>query len=80
MLELGIGRAANVALATLPGFVLPGDISASERYFARDVVTRPFVLNREDSTLSAPEGAGLGVEVDEEYLEKITVHTVKLPD
>ena len=43
MLETGLGRAANVALAALPGFTLPGDLSASDRYFARDI-TAPFVL------------------------------------
>jgi len=74
MLELGIGRAGNVALASLPGFTLAGDISASSRYFARDVITEPFVLNAEDSTLSVPGGPGLGIEVDEDYLRSVTVH------
>ena len=51
MLETGVGRAANVAIATLPGFILPGDISASERYFKRDIIEQPFELN-DDSTLT----------------------------
>jgi O-succinylbenzoate synthase len=69
MLESGIGRAANVALAALPNFTLPGDTSASERYFARDL-TEPFVLR--DGRLEVPAGPGLGVEVDEEYLQSVT--------
>ena len=58
MLETGIGRAANVALAALPGFTLPGDTSASGRYYRLDV-TEPFVLD--DGTLAVPAGPGLGV-------------------
>jgi O-succinylbenzoate synthase len=59
MLETGIGRAANVALAALPNFTLPGDTSASSRYFATDI-TEPFVL--EDGRLRVPTGPGIGVE------------------
>jgi len=59
MLETGIGRAANVALAALPGFTLPGDTSASSRYFATDI-TEPFVL--QDGRLRVPTGPGIGVE------------------
>lgn len=69
MLETGLGRAANVALAALPGFTLPGDTSASERYFHRDL-TEPFVLC--DGRLPVPTGPGLGVTVDLDYLEEIT--------
>jgi O-succinylbenzoate synthase len=72
MLETGIGRAANVAAASLPGFTLPGDISASARYFFEDVVDPPFVLNP-DSTLSVPTGAGLGVNVRLDVLERVTL-------
>jgi O-succinylbenzoate synthase len=72
MLESGIGRAANVALASLPGFVLPGDLSASERYFWRDIIDPPFTLNAEDSTLSVPDGPGLGVTLDGDFLRTIT--------
>lgn len=57
MLETGIGRAANLALAALPGFTLPGDTSASDRYFVRDV-TEPFVLD--DGCLAVPDGPGIG--------------------
>ncbi|MEY4175695.1 MAG: hypothetical protein RI900_2860 [Actinomycetota bacterium] len=61
MLETGVGRAANVALAALPGFVYPADISASERYWRSDI-TEPFVLR--GSTIDVPSGPGLGVHVD----------------
>ena len=70
MLETGIGRSANVALAALPGFTLPGDTSASDRYYARDVVTEPFVLDA--GRLAVPAGPGLGVTVDTRFLAGIT--------
>ncbi len=73
MLETGIGRAANVAVASLPGFTLPGDISASERYYFEDIVEAPFVLNP-DSTLSVPAGPGLGVTVRMDSLDRVTLH------
>ena len=69
MLETGIGRAANLALAALPGFTLPGDTSASSRYFKQDITT-PFVM--EDGYLTVPTGPGIGVEPDLDFLEKIT--------
>lgn len=69
MLETGLGRAANVALASLPGFTLPGDLSASERWFAQDL-TEPFVL--EDGCLRVPEGPGLGVSPIPSVLESRT--------
>jgi len=69
MLETGIGRAGNVAMAAMPNFTLPGDTSASDRYYHRDI-TEPFVLR--DGRLAVPTGPGLGVTVDEEYLDSIT--------
>ena len=69
MLETGIGRAGNVAMAAMPNFTLPGDTSASDRYFHRDI-TAPFVLR--DGRLDVPAGPGLGVEVDLEFLDSIT--------
>jgi O-succinylbenzoate synthase len=72
MLETGIGRAANLALASLPGFTLPGDISASARYFHADLITEPFVLNAADSTMTVPTGPGLGVQIDEAVLARVT--------
>ena len=71
MLETGIGRAINVGLASLPNFKLPGDISANDRYFHRDIVLNPFTLNP-DSTLTVPEGPGSGAQVDEAFLEEVT--------
>ncbi|WP_322495674.1 o-succinylbenzoate synthase [Chloroflexus sp.] len=77
MLETGIGRAANVGLASLPNFSLPGDISANDRYFHQDIVTNPFTLNP-DSTLTVPTGPGSGAEVDLERLQAVTVDYVML--
>ena len=76
MLETGIGRAANVALAALPGFTLPGDTSASDRYFTTDV-TAPFVL--EDGRLRVPSGPGIGVDPLPDVLEQVTtsVETIR---
>jgi O-succinylbenzoate synthase len=71
MLETGIGRAANLAVASLPSFTLPGDISASLRYYFEDIIETPFTLNS-DSTLSVPQGVGLGVTVSLPALEKVT--------
>ena len=72
MLESGIGRAHNVALASLPNFTLPGDISASDRYYVEDVVDPPFRLT-ERGTLRVPAGPGIGVTVREDRIEKYCV-------
>jgi O-succinylbenzoate synthase len=69
MIESGIGRAANVALASLPGFTLPGDVSASDRFYRQDI-TAPFVMR--DGHLDVPTGPGLGVEPDDAILESLT--------
>jgi O-succinylbenzoate synthase len=71
MLESGIGRAGNVALASLPNFTLPGDISASKRYYRQDIVDPPFEV-APDGTMAVPTGPGLGVRVVPELLEKVT--------
>jgi O-succinylbenzoate synthase len=73
MLETGIGRAANVALAALPGFTLPGDISAASRFYARDIVVDPITVV--DGHVSVPDGPGLGYELDDEFLDAITTKT-----
>ncbi len=73
MLESGIGRALNVALASLPNFKLPGDISASRRYYKEDIIDPAFDLNP-DGTLSVPTGLGLGVNVIMDRLERVTVY------
>jgi O-succinylbenzoate synthase len=72
MLETGIGRACNIALATLPNFRLPGDISASDRYWAEDIVEPPFILQR-GGTISVPTRWGLGVRVKIDLVERLTV-------
>ena len=72
MFETGIGRALNVAVASLPGFTLPGDISASSKYFEEDIVQAPFTL-QPDSTLAVPTGLGLGIQIDTARLDKYTV-------
>jgi O-succinylbenzoate synthase len=76
MLETGIGRAPNVALAALPGFTMPGDTSASDRYFATDL-TAPFVL--EDGHLNVPTGPGIGVDVLPDVLAAVTHSTTTIP-
>ncbi|WP_298740675.1 o-succinylbenzoate synthase [uncultured Microbacterium sp.] len=76
MLETGIGRAANAALAALPGFTLPGDVSASGRFYARDIVTSPAVL--EDGHVRVPTGPGIGVEIDRAALDAFTVERVEI--
>jgi O-succinylbenzoate synthase len=76
MLETGLGRAGNVAMAAMANFTLPGDTSASDRYYHRDI-TEPFVLT--DGRLRVPSGPGLGVNVDLDYLDSITqaVETIR---
>jgi O-succinylbenzoate synthase len=64
MFETGVGRAANLALAALPNFVLPSDISATERYWEEDIVDEIFTLNAVDSTITVPDRPGLGVAVN----------------
>jgi len=76
MLETGIGRAANAALAALPGFTLPGDISASARFYTRDIVTEPAVI--EDGHVRVPTGPGLGIEIDAAALDAFTVQRERL--
>jgi O-succinylbenzoate synthase len=71
MLESGVGRAHNIALASLPGFTLPGDISASSRYFARDLIV-PEVSVAPDGTVAVPDGVGLGFEVDVDFITNRT--------
>ena len=72
MLETGIGRACNVALATLPNFRLPGDISASDRYWAEDIVEPPFVLQK-GGTIAVPTRWGLGVRIKVDLVDRLTV-------
>ena len=71
MLESGIGRAHNIALASLKGFTLPGDISASSRYFERDVIS-PAVTVAADGTVAVPDRPGLGFEIDLDFIKRLT--------
>ncbi len=73
MLETGIGRAANAVLAGLPGFTLPGDISASTRFYARDIVTDPITVV--DGHVRVPTGVGLGFDIDGDALADVTTST-----
>ncbi|MEM7587795.1 MAG: o-succinylbenzoate synthase [Acidobacteriota bacterium] len=77
MLESGIGRAYNVALASLPGFTLPGDLSPSQRYWERDVVTPEWTMSAA-GRVAVPEASGLGVEVDRDRIEDLTVRRHRL--
>jgi O-succinylbenzoate synthase len=72
MLESGIGRAHNIALASLPNFAMPGDLSPSARYWERDIVVPEWTMV--DGTIRVPtDRPGMGVEVDREFVEQITV-------
>jgi len=74
MLETGIGRAYNVALASLPGFTLPGDLSPSSRYWERDIITPKWTMH--DGRVSVPlHRPGIGVDVDEAFVESIALRT-----
>ena len=78
MLESGIGRAHNIALSTLPGFTLPGDVSASARYWEEDIIEPPVTVSR-TGTIEAPSGAGIGFEVNEARIEALTVRRETVP-
>src|SRR6185295_19038256 len=77
MLESGIGRAHNIALASLPDFTLPGDISASSRYFAHDLIS-PEVSVASDGTVAVPDTIGLGFDVELGFIERQTETRVYL--
>jgi len=77
MLETGVGRASNLAIATLSGFSLPGDISATDRYYEQDITQERFTLNP-DSTIDVPNGPGLGVSINKKALEKFTIKKLSL--
>ena len=72
MLETGIGRAHNIAMSTLSGFVLPGDVSASARYWQEDIIEPPVVVSP-TGTISAPTEFGIGYQVKENLIEKLAV-------
>src|SRR5215510_13918010 len=71
MLESGIGRAHNIAMSTLEGFSLPGDISASARYWEEDIIEPPVTVSTR-GTITAPVGLGIGYQVSERRVESLT--------
>jgi O-succinylbenzoate synthase len=77
MLESGIGRAHNIHLSTLPGFTLPGDIAASRRYFAPDLID-PEIEIRGDGTIAVPTGPGIGVNVVSDRIERASIEHLEL--
>ncbi len=77
MLEAGIGRAHNIALSTLPNFVLPGDVSASKRYWQRDIVAPPIEVTPR-GTIEVSDETGFGYELDRDYLESLVVRRQEL--
>jgi len=77
MLETGIGRASNLALTALPGFTLPADISASDRYYHEDITNERFSLNG-DSTIDVPSAPGLGVTINTAALKKYPLAELKM--
>jgi O-succinylbenzoate synthase len=77
MLETGVGRASNLALASLPGFTLPGDISASDRYYEQDITQERFSLEP-GSAIRVPTAPGLGVTVDARALAQATIGRVEV--
>lgn len=72
MLEAGIGRAHNIALSTLSGFTLPGDVSASARYWEQDIIEPPVSVSQA-GTIEAPARPGIGFEVNEAFVDALTV-------
>jgi O-succinylbenzoate synthase len=72
MLEAGIGRAHNIALSTLPNFILPGDVSASKRYWKRDIVAPPIEVDC-NGVIAIRDEPGFGYELDLDYIRAITV-------
>ena len=77
MLESGIGRAHNIHLSTLPGFSLPGDVAASRRYFAPDLID-PEIEVRPDGTIAVPSGAGIGVAIVSDRVRAATIERLEL--
>lgn len=78
MLEAGIGRAHNIALSTLPGFTLPGDVSASARYWEEDIIEPPVTVSP-TGTIRAPTNPGIGFDVNEARIEALTVRRETVP-
>jgi O-succinylbenzoate synthase len=72
MLESGVGRAHNIAMSTLSGFTLPGDVSASSRYWEQDIIEPPVIVSKR-GTISVPDDPGIGFAIDFKRIEELTV-------
>ena len=77
MLESGIGRAHNIAMSTLANFVLPGDVSASKRYWKQDVIVPPVEVSAR-GTITVSQKPGLGYDLDLDFINSITVRREEL--
>jgi O-succinylbenzoate synthase len=77
MLESGIGRGHNIAISTLAGYTMPGDVSASKRYWHEDII-EPEVEVSARGTITAPEGPGIGFEVRRDRIEQIKVRQLTI--
>jgi O-succinylbenzoate synthase len=74
MLETGVGRASNLTLASLPNFLLPGDISSTDRYYRNDITCEEFVLNS-DSTITIPDEPGLVITINHGEVKKVSLRS-----
>jgi O-succinylbenzoate synthase len=72
MLESGVGRAHNIAMATLAGFTLPGDVSASARYWEEEIIEPPVTVSTR-GTIAAPDAPGIGFEIKHQRIDALTV-------
>ncbi len=79
MLEAGIGRSHNIAMSTLAGFTLPGDVSASKRYWFEDII-EPEVSITTNGTIIAPENAGIGFEIKRDRIDDLTVRKIRIKE
>ena len=77
MLESGIGRAHNIAVSTLAGYTMPDNVSASRKYWAKDII-EPAVEVSKNGTIIAPEKAGIGFDVKRERIDELTVRKLFL--
>jgi O-succinylbenzoate synthase len=74
MLESGVGRAHNIALSTLPNFSLPGDVTASKRYWVEDIIQPEVAVSRQ-GVITVPTGPGMGFEPRVDLIDKLSVRT-----
>jgi len=79
MLESGIGRAHNIAISTLAGYTMPGDVSASKRYWHEDIIS-PAVEVSQNGTIDAPDAPGIGFEINHDLIKKLTVKKARVAE